>query len=109
MSSRLAKVVAITLLTFTGIAPAVASGTTPLTVTGVASTASATPNPGSGEVGDGHRRPNVGDDAPGVHEFGERRNILTDEGGLIALGLAALIGAATAILVLRSRRKSSLY
>jgi hypothetical protein len=105
MRSWLAKVIAIALVTLIGVGPAVASEISPLPVTQAASTTS----PGLGEVGDGKGRPNVGDDAPGVHETRDERNFLSDEDGFIALGLAALIGAATAILVLRSRRKTSLY
>lgn len=97
MSSRSAKIVSIALMTLIGAGPALATGSSTSLTTGVSTSASSTP------------RPNVGDDAPGGHDFGERRNILTDESGLIALGLAVVLGAATAILVVRNRRKNSLY
>lgn len=107
--SRLAKLVGLGLLSFALVAPASAVEINPPAYSGVANSGSNTPSPETSEVGETPQRPNVGDDAPGGHELGEERNVLTDETGLIALGLAALIGAATAILVMRARRKSSLY
>jgi hypothetical protein len=109
MSSRSAKIVAIALMTLIGAGPAVATSTSTSLTTGISTSASSTPQPSSSGSGDDTPRPNVGDDAPGGHDFGERRNILTDESGLIALGLAAVLGVATAILVVRNRRKNSLY
>jgi hypothetical protein len=97
-----------TFLGFSAVAPAVASNTTAPQAAGTATTAPATQSPGTGEVGEGSQ-PNVGDETPKGMEFGERHNLLTDESGLIAIGLAALIGATTAILVMRNRRKNSIY
>ena len=97
-----------TILAFGGVAPAAASNTTVPQAAGTATTPPATQSPGSGEVGEGSQ-PNVGDETPKGMESGERHNLLTDESGLIAIGLAALIGAATAILVMRNRRKHSIY
>lgn len=116
MRSRLVLIVvstilgigASTFLAFGAAAPASAANTTALRVAATATTPPASPSPGSGEVGEGSQ-PNVGDETPKGMEFGERHNLLTDESGLIALGLAALIGAATAILVVRNRRKNSIY
>jgi hypothetical protein len=109
MRFRLAKGIAITgiALMFGWIAPTVAAQASPLAISAIANATSTTPTPGG--AGDGQRRPNVGDDAPGGHKIGEQHNIFNDDGGLVALGLAVLIGAAMAILVMRSRRKSSLY
>ncbi len=107
--SRLARIVALPLLAFAFVAPAAAIETAPPPKTGVVSTTPAASTLGTGEHGNTEKRPNVGDDAPGHSEFGEHRNLLTDESGLIALGLAGLVGAATAILVMRSQRKNSLY
>lgn len=103
------RVIAATALTLTGVAPSVASQTTPAPASSAIHTAAGTPSPASNEPNDIQNRPNVGDDAPRSHEFGETRNLLSDEAGLIALALAAVLGAAAAILVMRARRKSSLY
>ncbi|HUW77268.1 MAG TPA: hypothetical protein VMV52_00785 [Candidatus Nanopelagicaceae bacterium] len=111
MSSRLAKGaanLAIIFLALFNSTPALAVASTPLALS---QTSSATPTPtaSNSETENGDHQPNLGDDVPGSHEFGEHRNILDDVGGLVALGAAVLIGAATAILVLRSRRNSSMY
>jgi len=116
MRSRLVIIVASTILgfgastilAFSAVAPAAASNTTAPQVAGTATTPPATQSPGTGEVGEGSQ-PNVGDETPKGMEIGERHNLLTDESGLIAIGLAALIGATTAILVMRNRRKHSIY
>ena len=96
------------ILAFGAVAPAAASNATAPQAAGTATTPPATQSPGTGEVGEGSQ-PNVGDETPKGMEIGERHNLLTDESGLIAIGLAALIGATTAILVLRNRRKHSIY
>ncbi|OIQ74673.1 hypothetical protein GALL_436700 [mine drainage metagenome] len=103
------RVIAATALTLTGVAPAIASQTTPAPATSAVNIAAGTPSPASNEPNETQNRPNVGDDSPRSHEFGETRNLLSDEAGLIALALAAVLGAAAAILVMRARRKSSLY
>ena len=110
------KIVAPTILAFGvsmilalgAVAPAAASNATAPQAAGTATTPPATQSPGPGEVGEGSQ-PNVGDETPKGMEIGERQNLLTDEGALIAIGLATLIGAATAILVVRNRRKHSIY
>ena len=89
-------------------APAAAFDTRTLQVSGTATTPPATQSPGYGESSEGGQ-PNVGDETPKGMEFGEKHNLLTDESGLIAIGLAALIGAGTAILVMRNRRKHAIY
>jgi hypothetical protein len=91
-----------------GVAPAAASNTKAPHAAGTATTPPATQSPGTGEVGEGSQ-PNVGDETPKGMEIDERHNLLTDESGLIAIGLAALIGATTAILVMRNRRKHAIY
>ena len=108
MGSRLVMIVASAILAFGAVAPATASNTTVPLGARTATTPPATQSPGSGEVGEGNQ-PNVGDETPKGMEFGERHNLLTDESGLIAIGFAVLIGAATAILVMRNRRKHSIY
>lgn len=107
--SCLAKIIALPLITFAFVAPAAAIETSPPPKTDVVSARPAASTSGTGQPVDTEKRPNVGDDAPWHSEFGEHRNLLTDESGLIALGLAGLVGAATAILVMRLRRKNSLY
>ena len=102
------KIVAMTILAFAAVAPAVASNATAPRAAGTVTTPPATQSPGSGEVGEGSQ-PNVGDETPKGMEIGERQNLLTDEGGLIAIGFAVLIGATTTILVMRNRREHSIY
>ena len=109
MGSQVVKIIAVTLLALAGVAPAAASETTAPLATGVVGTPTASQSPGTGVAGETQNRPNVGDEAPKGHEFGERNNLLTDESGLIAIGLATLIGAATTTLVMRNRRKHSIY
>ncbi len=101
-------IAAATLVAFAVAAPATAINTKFLLVSGTATTPPATQSPGYGESGEGSQ-PNVGDETPKGMEIGERHNLLTDESGLIAIGLAALIGATTAILVMRNRRKHAIY
>jgi len=95
MRFRLHLVTAAALLTFLVAPPALASE--------ASAPASASPS------GESHERPNVGDKPPHENGFGESRGVLNDEEGLLALGLAFVIGASTAIVVIRRRNKQSLY
>lgn len=98
------------LLLLSGLAsPALASQTGPAVTPG--STTSSTPAPSAeaSQNGESEKKPNVGDDAPAGFNVEKQENFLTDESGLIALGLAVLVGAGTAFLVMRMRRKTSLY
>jgi len=97
-------IIAPILLTSVLAGPALASQTAPAATIEASLPTSATPSPSQSQD-----KPNVGDDTPKGFEFEKHENFLTDESGLIALGLAALIGVGTAVLVKRTRRKSSLY